>query len=94
MVSTVVFKTTYLGSSPSECAKYKYEYEYTNMNFDKEELDKVKYRFEDISDLDAKIIYLREDDYLYKQIQLMLGNPSKKYIRSVLMKYVPQLLIN
>lgn len=90
MVSTVVFKTTYLGSSPSECAKY----EYTNMNFDKEELDKVKYRFEDISDLDAKIIYLREDDYLYKQIQLMLGNPSKKYIRSVLMKYVPQLLIN
>lgn len=90
MVSTVVFKTTYLGSSPSECAKYKY----INMNFNKEELDKVKYRFEDISDLDAKIIYLREDDYLYKQIQLMLGNPSKKYIRSVLMKYVPQLLIN
>ena len=64
------------------------------MIFEKEELDKIKNRFEDISDLDAKIIYLKEDKYLYTQIQLMLGNPSKRYIRSVLIKYVPQLLIN
>ena len=64
------------------------------MYFDSDKVKDIKTKFEDISDLDANIIYLKEDKWTYGQIQLILGNPSKRYIRSVLVKYAPQLLIN
>jgi hypothetical protein len=64
------------------------------MYFDSDKVKDIKTKFEDISDLDANIIYLKEDKWTYSQIQLILGNPSKRYIRSVLVKYAPQLLIN
>ena len=62
------------------------------MYIDNEKLNKIKSEFKDILDLDAKILYLKEDFWTYGQIQLFLGNPSKKYIRSVLLKYRPELI--
>ena len=62
------------------------------MFIDKTQLEKIKNKYEGISDLDAKIILLREESYSYGVIQLKLGNPSKKYIRSVLMNYAPKLV--
>ena len=63
------------------------------MYFDNnEKLEKIKNEFDDISDLDAKIVILKEDFWSYANIQLFLGNPSKKYIRNVLLKYRPNLL--
>ena len=62
------------------------------MYFNNEKLEKIKNEFDDISDLDAKIVILKEDFWSYGNIQLILGNPSKKYIRNVLLKYRPNLL--
>lgn len=62
------------------------------MYFNDEKLEKIKNEFDDISDLDAKIVVLKEDFWSYGNIQLFLGNPSKKYIRNVLLKYRPNLL--
>ena len=62
------------------------------MFFNAEKLEKIKNEFDDISDLDAKIVILKEDFWSYGNIQLFLGNPSKKYIRNVLLKYRPNLL--
>lgn len=45
-----------------------------------------------ILDLEIKIVELREEGYTYGGIQLRLGNPSKKYIRSVLTKHAPHLV--
>jgi hypothetical protein len=45
-----------------------------------------------MSELEEKIIILRKEGYTYKGIQLKLGNPSKKYIREVLLKYSPELV--
>jgi hypothetical protein len=45
-----------------------------------------------MSELEEKIISLRKEGYTYKGIQLKLGNPSKKYIREVLLKYSPELV--
>lgn len=63
------------------------------MYFDNnEKLEKIKNEFDNISDLDAKIVILKEEFWSYTNIQLFLGNPSKKYIRNVLLKYRPNLL--
>lgn len=43
------------------------------------------------SELEQKIIDLREEGYTYKGIQLKLGNPSKKFIKETLKKYRPDL---
>jgi len=58
-----------------------------------EELNEIRNRYPtDISDFDLKIVYLAEDGNPYGVIQLCLGNPSKKYIREVLLKYAPHLI--
>ena len=41
--------------------------------------------------LDERIVELRKDDYTYRMIQLKLGNPSRKYIRQVLLRDAPEL---
>lgn len=64
-----------------------------NLYFDKEKLEKLKNNFDDLSDLDLNIIYLVKEKHTYGNIQLILGNPSKRYIRSVLKEHAPQLLI-
>lgn len=43
-------------------------------------------------ELDEKIVTLREEGNTYKGIQLALGNPSKKYIRKVLLENAPHLV--
>lgn len=43
------------------------------------------------SELEQKIIDLREEGHTYKGIQLKLGNPSKKFIKETLKKYRPDL---
>ena len=45
-----------------------------------------------MSEIEEKIINLRKEGYTYNGIQLKLGNPSKKYIREVLLKYAPELV--
>lgn len=44
------------------------------------------------SDFEQCILLLRENDFSYSQIQSRLGNPSKKQIREVLLKYNPDLI--
>lgn len=43
------------------------------------------------SELEEKIIKLREEGLTYRAIQLKLGNPSKKFIKETLLKYKPEL---
>lgn len=45
-----------------------------------------------MSELEEKIIQLREEKYTYAGIQYFLGNPSKKFIKAVLKKYRPDLI--
>lgn len=45
-----------------------------------------------MTDLQEKIIFHRKDGLSYGAIQLKLGNPSKKFIKSVLAEYAPELL--
>ena len=45
-----------------------------------------------MNELEQKIVELREEGYTYQGIQLKLGNPSKKYIKSVLAQWAPNLL--
>lgn len=42
--------------------------------------------------LEEKIIELRKDGLTYGAIQLKLGNPSKKFIREVLLENCPELV--
>ena len=46
-----------------------------------------------MNELDIRILELREEGYNYSGIQKKLGNPSKKYIRSVLLKHAPELIL-
>lgn len=41
--------------------------------------------------IEEKIIALRKEGLTYRAIQLKLGNPSKKFIKDTLKKYVPEL---
>jgi len=45
-----------------------------------------------MTELETKIIEARKDGLSYGSIQLRLGNPSKKFIKEVLLKYEPTLL--
>lgn len=45
-----------------------------------------------MTELEQKIIELREDGLTYRAIQLKLGNPSKQFIRDTLKQYKPELL--
>jgi len=46
----------------------------------------------DCTELEAKILLMREDKQSYGMIQQYLGNPSKKFIRQILLKYKPELI--
>ena len=48
--------------------------------------------YKDASDLEKAILALRNNSYSYCEIQKALGNPSKKFIRQVLLKYDPELI--
>lgn len=58
------------------------------------ELEEIKKELSntELSKLDQRIIYLRIKGYTYGDIQTITGNPSKKYIRKVLMNYDPSLI--
>ena len=49
-------------------------------------------QYKDASDLEKAILALRNNSYSYAEIQKVLGNPSKKFIRQVLLKYDPELI--
>ena len=49
-------------------------------------------QYKDASDLEKAILALRNNSYSYAEIQKALGNPSKKFIRQVLLKYEPGLI--
>lgn len=49
-------------------------------------------QYKDASDLEKAILALRNNSYSYTEIQKALGNPSKKFIRQVLLKYDPELI--
>ena len=42
-------------------------------------------------ELQQKIIALRTEGLTYREIQLKLGNPSKKFIRETLLEFAPKL---
>lgn len=44
-----------------------------------------------MSTLEERIIELREEGLTYHAIQLKLGNPSKKMIKTTIRKYAPTL---
>lgn len=44
-----------------------------------------------MTELEGRIIELREDGMTYHAIQLKLGNPSKKMIRQTIRRYIPDL---
>ena len=45
-----------------------------------------------MTDIQSKIIELRQGGLTYKEIQLKLGNPSKKFIRETLLEFKPSLV--
>ena len=49
-------------------------------------------QYKDASDLEKAILALRNNSYSYAEIQKSLGNPSKKFIRQVLLKYDSELI--
>lgn len=49
-------------------------------------------QYKDASNLEKAILALRNNSYSYAEIQKALGNPSKKFIRQVLLKYDPELI--
>ena len=49
-------------------------------------------QYKDASDLEKAILAFRNNSYSYAEIQKALGNPSKKFIRQVLLKYDPELI--
>lgn len=61
----------------------------------KEILDKYSdlvSQYKDASELEKAILALRNNSYSYGEIQRALGNPSKKTIRQILLKYDPELI--
>ena len=44
-----------------------------------------------MTELEERIVELREEGMTYHAIQLKLGNPSKKMIRQTIRKYIPEL---
>ena len=62
------------------------------MNIYKEDLLPFQEKYPNASELELKILFLRSDGYNYSGIQRVLGNPPKKFIRSVLLKFDPSLI--
>ena len=57
-----------------------------------EDIDPILNQYPNITIKEAIVIFLRKDKYTYSNIQKKLGNPSKKWIREVLLKYDPNLI--
>ena len=45
-----------------------------------------------MTEIQEKIVELRKEGLTYKEIQLKLGNPSKKFIRDTLLEFKPSLV--
>ena len=45
-----------------------------------------------MSEVQENIIALRKEGLTYREIQLKLGNPSKKFIRETLLEHAPKLV--
>lgn len=43
-----------------------------------------------MTELEEKIVELRKEGLTYREIQVKLGNPSKKFIRETLLTYAPK----
>lgn len=54
--------------------------------------DDLPSNYNEASDFEKCILILRSNGFSYGSIQLKLGNPSKKQIRSVLLKWAPELI--
>jgi hypothetical protein len=44
-----------------------------------------------MTELESRVVELREEGMTYHSIQLKLGNPSKKFIKQTIKKYIPEL---
>ncbi len=64
----------------------------TNPHFSNINTNLYKAKYSGINDLEIAILYLKENNYPYSQIQKLTGNPSKKIIRNTILKYKPELL--
>ena len=57
------------------------------------DIEEIKTKFPDVDNvLELAVLVLRSNNCSYGQIQSWLGNPSKKWIRSVLLKWAPELI--
>jgi hypothetical protein len=45
-----------------------------------------------MTELEERIIELREEGMTYHEIQLKLGNPSKKFIKTTIRRYDPEMV--
>lgn len=45
-----------------------------------------------MNELEKKVVDLRKEGLTYKAIQLKLGNPSKKLIKTILKEYLPDMV--
>lgn len=61
----------------------------TRSLFESEQVGKIKVKMEEI---EQKIVSLRKEGLTYREIQIKLGNPAKKFIRQTLLRYAPELV--
>ena len=45
-----------------------------------------------MTEIEEKIVELRKEGLTYREIQVKLGNPSKKFIRETLLEHAPKLV--
>lgn len=57
-----------------------------------EEHDAILNKYPNIEDFDSWILTFASEGFTYGEIQKIMGNPSKKKIRQILLKYNPELL--
>lgn len=62
------------------------------MTIYEEDLAEVRKKYPEATEYELRILYLREDSYSYGAIQKLMGNPSKKEIRQILLKFNPELI--
>lgn len=55
-----------------------------------EEIRAVQQEFPEITINEACVVFMRREQYTFAEIQHWLGNPSKKWIREVMLKYIPE----
>lgn len=63
-----------------------------SMFFEDNDILQLKEQYPEIDDFKAAVILLRRQKFSYGSIQKQLGNPSKKVIREILLRYEPQLI--